>query len=205
MFDAVVAAAPQAPVTLITFPGDHVTPVPGGYPAIVQWLAGHVRGAPPTAIDAITDTSTTLWWTQLTQQGTAARWTTVRGAEAAAGSVTLHLVDSMGLDAAVDVASLGLPQTRYVVEDLAVDQATFNAQAVDLVNGRALYQPGAGLAPGDGLPRPGAAAHGHPDAARGGQRLQRHAGYLHRPLEPHHRLRRRGPGALALHPTCATG
>jgi len=53
-------------------------------------------------------------------------------------------VDSVGLDAAVDVASLGLSQTRYVVEDLAVDQATFNAQAVDLVDGRALF----GLGPG---------------------------------------------------------
>jgi hypothetical protein len=44
----------------------------------------------------------------------------------------------------VDVASLGLPQTRYVVEDLAVDQATFNAQAVDLVDGQARMSLGPG-------------------------------------------------------------
>jgi dienelactone hydrolase len=144
MVDAIRAAAPQAPVTFVTFPGDHVTPVPGGYAGIVQWLAGHVRGAPPTTIDAITDTSTTLWWTQLTQQGTAARWTTARAEAVATGSVTLHLVDPVGLSAAVDVVSLGLPQTRYVVEDLAVDQATFNAQAVDLVNGQALFSLGPG-------------------------------------------------------------
>jgi hypothetical protein len=144
MVDAIRAAAPEAPVTFITFPGDHVTPVPGGYAGIVQWLAGHVRGAPPATIDAITDTSTALWWTQLAQQGTVPRWTTVRAEVAAAGSVTLHLVDPVGLDAAVDMASLGLPQTRYVVEDLAVDQATFNAQAVDPVNGQVRMSLGPG-------------------------------------------------------------
>jgi hypothetical protein len=37
-----------------------------------------------------------------------------------------------------------LPQTRYVVEDLAVDQATFNAQAVDLIDGKAPFSLGAG-------------------------------------------------------------
>ncbi len=40
--------------------------------------------------------------------------------------------------------SLGLPQSRYVVEDLAVDQATFSAQAVDLVDGQARFNLGPG-------------------------------------------------------------
>jgi len=144
MFDAVRAANPNAPVSLITFPGNHTTPVPGGKAALIQWLGNHVRGAPPTAIDAISDTSTTLWWVQLTQQGTAARWSTVQGAVTPDGSVQVRTVDPAGLAAAVDVASLGLPQSRYVVEDLAMDQATFSAQAVDLVNGQAPFSLGPG-------------------------------------------------------------
>lgn len=144
MFDAVRAAAPAAPVTLITFPGNHTTPVPGGKAAVVQWLGSHVLAAPPPTLDAITDTSTTLWWVQLTQQGTTERWTTVRGAVQPGNSVTLNTLDPAGLAVAVDVARLGLPQTRYVVEDLAVDQAAFAAQAVDLDNGWVPFSLGPG-------------------------------------------------------------
>lgn len=144
MLDAVRAADPAAPVTLITFSGNHTTPVPGGTAGTVQWLGSHVRGAPPATLDAITDTSTTLWWAQITQQGTTPRWTTVRGAVASDSSVTMNMLDSAGLAAAVDVLSLGLPQSRYVVEDLAIDQATFAAQTVELSNGWAPFSLSAG-------------------------------------------------------------
>ncbi len=143
MVDAIRAAYPNAPVTLVTFPGNHTTPLPGGKEAVIQWLGSHVRGGPPAAIDAITDTSTTIWWADIGQHGTAPRWTTVTGT-AANGSATIKPADAVGLDVALDVASLGMPQARFVVEDLAVDQATFSAQAVDAVNGRVVTALGAG-------------------------------------------------------------
>lgn len=139
MVAAVLAANPAAPLSYITFPGNHTTPVPGGKEAIVQWLAGFSLGAPPPAFDAITDTSTTLWWVRVTQQGASPRWTTVNGAVETGNALAVKLVDDAGLDVAVNVASLGLPQTRTVVEDMAVDQATFSAQAVDLVAGEARF------------------------------------------------------------------
>ena len=139
MVAAVLAADPAAPLSYVTFPGDHATPLPGGKEAVVQWLAGFSLGAPPPAFAAITDTSTTLWWVRVTQQGAAPRWTTVDGAVETGNTLAVKLVDDAGLDAAVNTASLGLPQTRTVVEDLAVDQATFSAQAVDLVGGEARF------------------------------------------------------------------
>ena len=84
-------AAPAAPVSLVTFPGDHTTPIPGGATGIIQWLSTTVRGTPPTQIEAITDTSTTIWWVDLTQQGTQPRWSEIRGSLGADNTLTLHV------------------------------------------------------------------------------------------------------------------
>ena len=51
-------------------------------------------------------------------------------------TITLHVLDIYGADVQVDLAALGLPNTRYIVEDLAVDQATYSAQALDPVGGK---------------------------------------------------------------------
>jgi dienelactone hydrolase len=144
MVAAIQAARPDAPLSYLTFPGDHTTPIPGGKAAVVQWLSGYSLGAPPAAFDAISDTSTTLWWVRIAQQAGAPRWSTVEAAQAAGGRLTVKLVDDTGLDAAVHVVSMGLPAGRTVVEDLAVDQATFSAQAVDLVDGEARFGLGSG-------------------------------------------------------------
>ncbi|MFZ2487131.1 MAG: DNRLRE domain-containing protein [Anaerolineae bacterium] len=124
----------DAPVTYIPFDGNHTTPLPGGKAAVVQWLSSKVRGTPPTTLDAITDTSTTLWWVGVVQQEGEARWTTLTAALDADNTLTLHPIDTTGLTLNVDVGSLGLPLTRYVVEDLAIDNATFASQASDLTN-----------------------------------------------------------------------
>ena len=60
MLEAIQDAAPLAPVSLFTFQGNHGTPIPGGAEGILQWLASHTRSAPPTQIEAITDTLTTI-------------------------------------------------------------------------------------------------------------------------------------------------
>jgi dienelactone hydrolase len=141
---AIQAARPDAPLSYLTFPGDHTTPIPGGKAAIIQWLSGYALSAPPVAFDAISDTSTTLWWVRIAQQAGAPRWTTVAAAQAAGNRLTVKLVDDVGLDVAAHVVSMGLPAARTVVEDLAVDQATFSAQAVDLVDGEARFGLGSG-------------------------------------------------------------
>ena len=136
MLAAIQAAAPAAPVSLVTFPGNHGTPIPGGAEGILQWLGGFTRGAPPPQIDAVTDTSTTIWWVELTQQGTQPRWSELRGSLDANNTLTLHVSDPVGVSLAIDLAALGLPQSRTIVEDLGVDQATFSIQAVDPANGK---------------------------------------------------------------------
>lgn len=135
LLDAIRAWRADAPVSLVTFPGNHSTPIPGGRAAVVQWLSGFTRAAPPSTLDMITDTSTTLWWVEVDQQGPTPRWTTVRGVASPDQSIVLNLYDPQGLAVGIDLAGLSLPQTRRVVEDLSVDQATFNAQAVDPANG----------------------------------------------------------------------
>ena len=136
MLAAIQTAAPAAPVSLVTFPGNHGTPIPGGAEGIIQWLGGHSAGAPPTQIEAITDTLTTIWWVELTQQGTLPRWSELRGGLGANNTLTLHVSDSVGVSLAIDLIALGLPQSRMIVEDLGVDQATFSVQALDPVNGK---------------------------------------------------------------------
>ena len=136
MLAAIQAAAPAAPVSLVTFPGTHTTPIPGGATGILQWLGGFTRGSPPTQIDAITDTSTTIWWAELTQQGTQPRWSELRGGLGADNTLTLHVADTVGVSLAIDLAALGLPQSRMIVEDLGIDQATFSVQAMDPTNGK---------------------------------------------------------------------
>ena len=136
MLEAIQEATPLAPVSLVTFQGNHGTPIPGGAQGIVQWLAGYTRSTPPTQIEAITDTSTTIWWVELIQQGTQPRWSELRGGLGADNTLTLHVADTFGVSLAIDLAALGLPQNRMIVEDLGIDQATFNVQAVDPVNGK---------------------------------------------------------------------
>lgn len=136
MLAAIQVEHPAAPVTLTSFPGDHVTPVPGGNAAKLQWLAGFARGQPPAQIEGVTDTSAAVWWVGLVQRGAQERWSELRGELDAANTITLHTLDIYGIDLVVDLAALGLPNTRYVVEDLAVDQATYSAQAVDPVDGK---------------------------------------------------------------------
>ena len=136
MLVAIQTAAPAAPVSLVTFPGNHGTPIPGGAAGIIQWLSAIVRGAPPAQIEAITDTSTTIWWVELTQQGTQPRWSELQGGLGANSTLTLHVSDPVGVSLAIDLIALGLPSSRTIVEDLGVDLATFNAQALDPVNGK---------------------------------------------------------------------
>lgn len=128
MYDAILAADPTAPVTLTTFPGDHATPVPGGNASIVAWLSNYTLGQPPSQLDVITDESTTLWWATLTQQGANERWSELQGGLGPDGRLFLRVFDPFGVDLTIDLAALGLSTTsRYVVEDLGVDEATFNA------------------------------------------------------------------------------
>ena len=136
MLAAILAEHPAAPVTLTTFPGDHATPVPGGNASKLQWLAGFTRGQSPAQIEAISDTSATIWWVRLTQRGAQERWSEITGELAGNNTITLHVLDIYGVDVQVDLAALGLPNTRYVVEDVAVDQATYSAQALDPVGGK---------------------------------------------------------------------
>ena len=73
---------------------------------------------------------------ELTQQGTQPRWSEVRGGLGADNTLRLHVADTLGVSLAIDLAALGLPQNRMIVEDLGIDQATFNVQALDPVNGK---------------------------------------------------------------------
>ena len=136
MLAAIQSEHPAAPVTLTTFPGDHATPVPGGNASKMQWLAGYSLSQPPAQIEAISDTSASVWWVRLTQRGAQERWSELRGELAGNNSIALHTLDIYGADVQVDLAALGLPNTRYVVEDVAVDQAIYSAQALDPVDGK---------------------------------------------------------------------
>lgn len=136
MLAAIQTAAPAAPVSLVTFPGNHGTPIPGGAVGIIQWLSTNVGGAPPTQIEAITDTSATIWWVELTQQGTQPRWSELSGDLDADNTLTLHVADTIGVSLSIDLAALGLPQSRMIVEVLGIDQASFSVQAMDPVNGK---------------------------------------------------------------------
>ena len=133
---SILAAYPTAPVTLTTFPGDHATPVPGGPAGIIQWLGTHVRGAPPTQFNAVTDENTTLWWVNVTQRTNVERFTQVRTVIGSNNTVVMNVVDEEGVDLSLDLAAAGLPAAeRYAVEDVDVDQATFGNRSVDPVAG----------------------------------------------------------------------
>ncbi|MEA3336212.1 MAG: DNRLRE domain-containing protein [Chloroflexota bacterium] len=145
MVDTILSHEPGAPVVLTTFVGDHGTPVPGGNEGILQWLSQFQLGTPALEIDAITDTSTTIWWVTLNQNGDQERWSEVEGTAGSGNRITLTVVDRYGVDLEVDVVSLGMsPYSQYVVEDLAVDEAEFSAQSYDLVDGKLPISLGAG-------------------------------------------------------------
>ena len=136
MLAAIQGAHPTAPVSLTTFPGDHATPVPGGNASKLQWMAGFTLGQPPAQLEAVTDTSATIWWVRLIQRGSSERWSQLSAELGSNSHITLHVLDISGVDLVIDVGALGQPNTRFVVEDLAVDQATYSAQALNPVDGK---------------------------------------------------------------------
>lgn len=134
---SILAAYPSAPVTLVSFDGNHDTPVPGGPAAIIQWLAGHVLGAPPSQFHAVTDESTTLWWIGVAQRSGLERFTELQAAVGPNNTLVMQVIDDAGIDLSLDLAAASLPSAeRYAVEDLFIDEAQFANRSEDPSAGR---------------------------------------------------------------------
>jgi dienelactone hydrolase len=83
----------------------------------LDWLAGHVRGGPPSRLDLRTDEANETWWLRIEPSG-GDHWTVVQAqAEAVMSSITALVSDTYPADLVFALAEAGLPvDATYIVE-----------------------------------------------------------------------------------------
>ncbi|NLE75871.1 MAG: DNRLRE domain-containing protein [Chloroflexi bacterium] len=133
LYDAINLYGPSTPPVLVTYPGNHASPIPGGADWALDFLEQHTLNDNPPNMVIRTDESKRYYWLEIVQGGTN-NWTRVSAArDVEAGRITSSVYDEANRSTTLrfNLAQAGLdPQRVYLVEDSDLDQGLYTYYTV---------------------------------------------------------------------------